>query len=87
MSSPPGQTATAKKITVNNQQYTWELTTLDSLIMKWKEHLLDDKFRSLDASWWLVVVNGRPVPAARCSSVPVSDGDEISIILGRGRYF
>jgi sulfur carrier protein ThiS len=85
--SAPAATSTAKKVTVNNQKYTWELTTLDSLIVKWKERQLDEKFRTLDASWWLVVVNDRSIPAADFSSVPISDGDEISIVLGRGRYF
>jgi hypothetical protein len=83
----PAATATAKKVTINKQEYTWELSTLDALIEKWKERQFFDRFEKADAGWWLVVVNDRSIPAADFGSVLISDGDEISIVLGRGRYF
>ena len=79
--------AASKRVTINNQEYTWEVTALDSVILKWKEKQLDERFRHVDAAWWLVVVNNRSIPAGDFSSVQVYDGDEISIVLGRGRYF
>jgi sulfur carrier protein ThiS len=83
----PAATATAKKVTINSQEYTWELSTLASLIEKWKARQLDDRFGKANAGWWLVVVNDGSIPAADFGSVLISDGDEISIVLGRGRYF
>lgn len=83
----PTATAMPKRVTINKQEYAWELTTLDSLIVKWKEQHLDEKYRNLDPSWWLVVVNDQAIAAGDFASVPISDGDAVSIVLGRGRYF
>jgi hypothetical protein len=75
-----------KKIRINNREYTWDVSTLDSLIVKWKEEELYEQSRTLDPRWWLVVINNIPIPAIDFSSVPISDGDEIFIVMGRGRY-
>lgn len=82
---PTGTLATPKKIRVNKQDYSWHVSTLDSVIAKWKEQQFYDIYKGLDARWSLVIVNNRPIPAIDFTSVPVSDGDEIFIVLGRGR--
>ena len=82
---PPASPATPKKIRINKQEYTWDVSTLDSLFARWKEQQFYEKYKNLDASWSLVIVNNRSIPAINFSSVPVSDGDEIFIVLGRGR--
>jgi hypothetical protein len=81
----PASAATPKKICINKREYTWDISNLDSLIVKWREQFYED-YKNLDASWSLVLINGRRIPAIDFSSVPISDGDEIFIVLGRGRY-
>ncbi len=82
----PASAGTPKKIRINKREYIWDVSTLDSLIMKWREQQFYEKYKDLDASWSLVVINNKSIPAIAFSSVPISDGDEISIVLGRGRY-
>jgi sulfur carrier protein ThiS len=62
-----------------------EVSTLDSLIEKWVEQHFYEEYKKPDVRWWLVVVNDKPIPAVDFGSVQISDGDEISIVLGRGR--
>jgi hypothetical protein len=81
----PARAVTTKKIRINKREYTWDISNLDSLIVKWREQFYED-YKNLDASWSLVLINGRRIPAIDFSSVPISDGDEIFIVLGRGRY-
>jgi sulfur carrier protein ThiS len=75
-----------KKIRINKQEYTWNVNTLESLLLKWREQQSDEMYRNMDVSWALVVLNGRFVPPINFRSVAICDGDEISIVLGRGRY-
>lgn len=82
----PASAATPKKIRINKREYTWDVSTLDSLIVKWSEQQFYENHKNLDASWSLVLINGRRIPTIDFSSVPISDGDEIFIVLGRGRY-
>jgi sulfur carrier protein ThiS len=82
----PANESTLKTIRVNEQEYTWNVTTLESLIEKWKDQYFYDEHKKLDSRWWRVVVNDAVISADDFSSVPISDGDEISIVLGRGRY-
>jgi molybdopterin converting factor small subunit len=83
----PANESTLKTIRVNEQEYTWNVTTLESLIEKWKEQYFYDEHKKMDGRWWRVVVNDAVISADDFSSVPISDGDEISIVLGRGRYY
>jgi hypothetical protein len=83
--SAPASGATPKKIRINNREYIWDVSTLDSLIVKWREQHFHDKYKNLDARWSLVVINNRSIHAIDFSSVPISHGDEIFIVLGRGR--
>jgi hypothetical protein len=76
---------TPKKIRSNKREYIWDVSTLDSLIVKWREQQFYEKYKDLDAGWSLVVINNKSIPANAFSSVPISNGDEISIVLGRGR--
>ena len=78
--------STLKTIRVNKQGYRWNVTSLESLIEKWKEQYFYEEHKKVESRWWRVVVNDAVISAKDFSSVPISDGDEISIVLGRGRY-
>jgi hypothetical protein len=82
----PASAATPKKIRINKREYAWDVNTLDSLIVKWTEQQFYKECTNPDARWWLVVINNKSVPAGDFGLVQISDGDEISIVLGRGRY-
>lgn len=83
----PANESTLKAIRINEREYTWNITTLESLIEKWKDQSFYDEHKKVDSRWWRVVVNGAVISADDFNSVPISDGDEISIVLGRGRYY
>ena len=72
-----------KKVRINQQEYTWNVSTLGSLLDKWKDQFFYDEYKKVDTRWWRVVVNHRCIPTEDFSSVPISDGDEISIVMGR----
>lgn len=78
--------ATAKKICINRQEYTWTVDTVESLLLKWREQQSYEMYKNMDVSWALVVLNNRLIPAVNLSSVAISDGDDILIVPGRGRY-
>jgi hypothetical protein len=82
----PASAATPKKININKREYAWDVSTLDSLIVKWREQQFYEEYKNPDVRWWLVVINERSIPPVDFGSVQISDGDEISIVLGRGRY-
>ena len=81
----PASAATPRRIRINKREYTWDVSTLEALILRWREQFYEDH-QNLDAGWWLVTMNDRRIPASDFRSVPISDGDEIFIVLGRGRY-
>lgn len=76
--------STLKTIRVNQWEYTWNVTTLESVIEKWKDQYFYDEYKKADSRWWRVAVNDRVIPADAFSSVLISDGDQISIVIGRG---
>ncbi len=75
-----------KTIRINQQEYRWNVSTFESLINNWKDLCLYGEHKDVDSRWWRVVVNGEVISADQFDRVAVSDGDKISIILGRGRY-
>ena len=85
--APPANESKLKTIRVNEQEYTWNVTVLESLIEKWKDQYLYDEHKKIDSRWWRVVVNGTVISGDKFSSLPICDGDEVSIVLGRGRYY
>jgi len=82
----PASVAAPKKIHINKREYVWDVSTLDSLIVKWREEQFYEEYKNLDVRWWLVIINDRSIQPADFDSVQISDGDEISIVPGRGRY-
>jgi thiamine biosynthesis protein ThiS len=74
--------ATLKKVRINAQEYSWEVGTLESLLMKWLDECFPKNFRSKDSRLLLVAVNGTVIPASHFSSMPISEGDEITIVAG-----
>lgn len=79
----PANETLLKKVRVNEQEYSWNVRTLGSLIDKWKDQFFYAEYKKVDTRWWRVVVNHRCIPAQDFSWVPISDGDEISIVMGR----
>ena len=75
----------AKTIRINDRAYTWNITTLQALIEEWKRQYFYDAYKQLDGRWWRVLVNQRWIPADDFASVAICDGDDISIVMGRGR--
>lgn len=73
-----------KTIRVNEREYVWSISTLETVLERWKDQLFYDEYKKVDSRWWRVVVNGAVVAADDFSSMPISDGDVISIVMGRG---
>jgi hypothetical protein len=78
----PANETLLKKVRVNEQEYSWNVRTLGSLNDKWKDQFFYAEYKKVDTRWWRVVSH-RCIPAQDFSSVPISDGDEISIVMGR----
>jgi thiamine biosynthesis protein ThiS len=73
---------TLKKVRINRREYTWEISTLESLLTKWLDECFPKSFRNMDSRSLLVAVNNTVIPASNFSSMPISDGDEIMIVAG-----
>jgi len=76
--------AAQRKVCINKREHTWEVSTLYSLIAKWKDHYAYDEYknRDMDLRKWVVLVNDRQISPEEFSSLPVVDGDKISIMSG-----
>jgi hypothetical protein len=84
--SATARAASPKTIRINRRQYTWDVGTLQALMERWREQQFYDRYKTLDTSWSLVVHNDRSIPATDFGSVPISEGDQVFIVLGRGAY-
>jgi hypothetical protein len=83
---PAGPIETARRrFRINKREHVWEVSTLESLMVKWKDHYADDEYkdREMDLRKWIIRLNDRQVLPEEFGSLPVSDGDEISILAGR----
>lgn len=69
-----------RKVRINTHECGWEISTLESLLIKWREE--DQVFKNRDIKLWLVAVNDQIIPARSFSSTPISDGDKIFIAMG-----
>ncbi|HVP65043.1 MAG TPA: hypothetical protein VMT82_09115 [candidate division Zixibacteria bacterium] len=76
--------AAPKQIRINKREQTWEVSTLKTLITKWTDHYSFDDYknREVDLRKWVVFVNGRQIHSEEFNSLPVADGDDISITPG-----
>jgi thiamine biosynthesis protein ThiS len=74
--------ATLKKVRINTQEYSWEISTLASLLTKWRDECSPEFFGNNDIRLFIVAVNDNVIPASNFSSMPISDGDEIMIVAG-----
>ena len=71
-----------KKVCINTREYSWEISTLESLLTRWRDHCLPSNFKNREIKSWLVAVNDEIIPARSFSSMPISDGDTIFIAMG-----
>jgi thiamine biosynthesis protein ThiS len=69
-------------VRINTQEYSWEISTLESLLTKWRDECSPKSFRNRDIKLLLVAVNNTVIPASHFSPMPISDGDEITIVAG-----
>jgi hypothetical protein len=74
-----------KRIRINDLEYTFKVTTLQALIEEWKRQYFFQEYKQLDSRWWRVFVNQKCIPADIFASVAICDGDNVSIVMGRGR--
>ena len=76
--------AEVKKVRINKREHAWKVSTLQSLIVKWKDHIAYDEYknREMDLKKWVVLVNDKKISPDEFNSLPVADGDEISILAG-----
>ena len=72
---------TLKKVRINSREFTWEISTLESLLTRWLEESFP-KSLSRDTRNLLVAVNNTVIPASDFGSTPLFDGDEIIIAAG-----
>lgn len=73
-----------RKVRINKRELSWEVSSLESLIAKWKDHYAGDEYkdREMDLKKWIVKVNDRQVSPDDFRFLPVADGDDISIVSG-----
>lgn len=81
-SARPVCEATLKRVRINQREYSWEVSTLDSLLTKWRDESLSKTFKKRDIANFVVCVNKKLIIAPKFSSVTISDGDEIMIAAG-----
>lgn len=81
-SSAPECQATLKHVCINTREYSWNVSTLESLLTKWHDECLDSHFKNREIKFWIVAVNNEIIPATGFSSMPISDGDTIFIAMG-----
>jgi hypothetical protein len=79
--SPVCCETTLKRVRINRQEQCWEISTLESLLARWREECSPGSLRDRDSRWLLVAVN-KKVISQDFGSTPVSDGDEIVIAMG-----
>ena len=70
-----------KTVRINTREYSWNVSTLESLLTKWRDESLGT-FKNMEIKLWLVAVNDEIIPATSFGSMPVSDGDTIFIAMG-----
>jgi sulfur carrier protein ThiS len=71
-----------RKVSINTREYAWEISTLESLLIKWREEGRLSGIKHREITLWLVAVNDQIIPARCFSSMPISDGDKIFIVMG-----
>jgi hypothetical protein len=71
-----------KNVRINTHEYRWKISTLESLLAKWRDDCLGPRFKHRPMKLWLVAVNDEIIPAASFSSMLISDGDMIFIAMG-----
>jgi thiamine biosynthesis protein ThiS len=74
--------STLKKVRINTREYSWEISTLESLLTKWRDECLAKSFMRREIKYLIVAVNNEMIPANDFSSMPISDGDTICIVVG-----
>jgi molybdopterin converting factor small subunit len=74
--------ARPRHVRINSRACTWEVSTLESLVTKWSDECFPKGFKTKDPRLLLVAVNGNVIRMNDRGSTPISDGDEITIVVG-----
>ena len=78
----PACEARVKKVRINTQEYSWEIGTLESLLTKWRDGYSPKSLRNRDIKLLLAAVNDVVIPARKFGSVPIFEGDAVTIVAG-----
>jgi sulfur carrier protein ThiS len=71
-----------KTVRVNRREYTWEVSTLESVLAKWRDEYPNPRVKKMELARFVVTVNTKLILAADFSSTTISDGDEIVVSAG-----
>jgi molybdopterin converting factor small subunit len=86
VSVPVGAASTCqarqRNVRINSRECSWEIGTLESLVTKWCDECFPKGFKNKDPRSLLVAVNNNVIRVNDFSSTPISDGDEITIVVG-----
>jgi hypothetical protein len=74
--------ATQKNVRINSRERRWEISTLESLVAKWRDERFPKTFQNKDPRLLLVAVNNNLIRVNEFSSMPISHGDGITIVVG-----
>jgi molybdopterin converting factor small subunit len=73
---------TQKHVRINSRDCCWEVDTLESVVARWSEECFPRAFKNKDPRLLLVAVNNLVIRAKDFNSTPISEGDEITIVVG-----
>ena len=65
-----------------SRECCWEVGSLESLVAKWCDECFPKAFQNKDPRLLLVAVNDSVIRASDFWSTPISNGDEITIVVG-----
>jgi hypothetical protein len=71
-----------KHVTINRRHYVWEIDNLETLMTKWRAEYPNPTFKGMGLDRLVVAINEELVRTKDFSSVPISDGDTIMIMVG-----
>ena len=74
--------ATVKTVRINGQEYRWEIGSLESLVVQWCAAVFPRSVVEQGIKFLLVSVNDDLIRTKDFGSIPIADGDEITIVTG-----
>lgn len=70
----------AEMIIVNKKEYAWiKGMSLQSLLNELRDEFVDEEDTEVSTEWMTVAINHKLVPVGEYGSLPIADGDEITV--------